>query len=324
MFNQENIIIGLSGSKKLVDLIAKNLGTKQAQTTISHFADGETLVRVDESIRGKHVFLVQSTSKPVNENVMELLIAIDSIKRASAKKITVICPYYGYARQDRKSIGREPITAKLVANLIEKVGVDNICIIEPHSNQIQGFFDIPVDIVSMLKLIMDEIKKDNNLKNTIIVSPDYGCVKKVKKLSLDYNIPMVILNKYRPKPNVAEITNILGEDVKNKNCLIIDDMIDTGGTIIAACKALKEKGCNNIIVGATHGILSNDAENKLNLACKNKLINHLYISNTINTIYDKKINKLKIVDISKQLAKIIKVYTNPINGSISKICYSKK
>lgn len=305
MITNKDIIIGLSGCAKLVDLVSQQTKIPKAKILINRFADSELFIKICESIKGKHVYVIQSTCPPVNENLMELLITIDILKRSSAKLITVICPYYGYARQDRLLSKNESLTAKLVTNLLEKSGVDNIYLLEPHSSQIQGFFNIPNEIISGIHFLIKEIKKKNDLKNFVIVSPDYGSVKRIKNLSETYKIPMLIINKNRPQPNVVEIVDILGMNVKNKNCLIIDDMIDTGGTIIAACKTLKKMGCKKIIVGCIHGILSANAVEKFNLAYKNKIIDQLFISNSINSIYNKKIKNLHIVDISPCLSKSI-------------------
>lgn len=321
MFTDKNILVGLSGSKRLTNLIAKHLKTTSAKTLIKHFADGETMVKPEVPVRHKNVFIVQATSKPVNENIMELLIAIDAFRRASAKTINVIIPYYGYARQDRKTLGREPITSKLVADLITKAGATRVCIVDVHAEQIQGFFEIPVDTISATYMLMGSILKNNSKQNTVIVSPDYGGVKRVRRISVEYNLPMAILDKRRPKPNVAEIVNVLG-DVRNKNCVILDDIIDTGGTIIAASNILKKNGAKSVIIGASHGVFSNDAVSKFNQAIKNKYIDKVFVSNTIDNVYDIKMKNFEIVDISKFLAEIIQVYTLTSCGSISKI-YSK-
>lgn len=300
-----DIIVGLSGCTKLADLISQRTKIKKAEILISNFADGESFIKICESVKGKHVYVIQSTCPPVNKNLMELLITIDILKRSFVKLITVICPYYGYARQDRLLSKNEPLTAKLVANLLEKSGVDNIYLLDPHSSQIQGFFNIPNAIISGIHFLMNEIKKKNNLKDFVIVSPDYGSVKRIKNLSEAYKIPMLIINKNRPQPNVVEIVDILGANIKNKNCLVIDDMIDTGGTIITACKTLKKMGCKKIIVGCIHGILSTNAIEKFNLAYKSKIIDQLFVSNSIDSIYTKKIKNLHIVDISSYLTKNI-------------------
>lgn len=317
---KEYILVGLSASKKMTDLIANHLGVKPCNIDILHFSDGEILVRSAQPLRNKHVIVVQSTSKPVNENVMELLIAIDSFKRASAKSINVIIPYYGYARQDRKSLGREPITAKLIAKLIQETGASHVTIVEIHSEQQQGFFDVPVDTLSSMFTIMKEIKKVVNLENAVIVSPDYGSVKRSRNISHKYDLPLVILDKRRPRPNMAEISNVLGE-VNGKDCIIFDDIIDTGGTIIAACKILKEKGARDITIAACHGILSADAEDKINKAIDAGVIKNVFVSNSIESVYDSKVKNLKIVDLSHYLAEVIKIYIGESqNNSVSQIC----
>lgn len=318
---KKNVLFALSASKELGKRVAKHLGMPLSPVEIKHFADGETMVKAVNSIRNKHVFVIQSTSKPVNENLMELLIAIDSFKRASAKSITVLLPYYGYARQDRKTIGREPITCKLVADLLEKAGATRIAIIDLHSTQAQGFFDVPVDTCSASYTVLDAMIKESGLKNTVIVSPDYGSVKRARDLSLIYDLPVAILDKRRPEPNKAEITNVLGY-VKGKNAIIIDDMIDTGGTLIAACKILKQKGVRSILAGATHGLFSKDAVNNFNAALKHKHIDKLYVANTLDHVYHLGIKGLKIVDISRLLADILDVYMSDTDKSITKI-YSK-
>ena len=305
MIDNKSIIIGLSGCKKLVDLIAHRTKIKKAKILTNYFADGELFIKICDSVKNKHVYVFQSTCPPVNENLMELLMTIDILKRSLAKSITVVCPYYGYARQDRLLSKNESFAAKLVSNLLEKSGADNIYLLDPHSSQIQGFFNVPNEIVSGINFLINEIKKKNNLKNFVIVSPDYGSVKRIKKISEIYKIPMLIISKNRPHPNVVEIVDVLGADIKNKNCLIIDDMVDTGGTIIAACETLKKMGCKKIIVGCIHGVLSANAVEKFNLAYKNKVIDQLFISNSINSIYTKKIKNLHIVDISICLVKNI-------------------
>ncbi|XQP55738.1 MAG: ribose-phosphate diphosphokinase [Mycoplasmoidaceae bacterium] len=316
--SKRNVLFALSASKELGKKVSKHLGLPVAPVEIKHFADGETMVKSVNSIRNKHVFVIQSTSKPVNENLMELLIAIDSFKRASAKSISVIMPYYGYARQDRKTIGREPITCKLVADLVEKAGATRVTIIDLHSTQAQGFFDVPVDTCSASYLVLAAMIKESGVKNTVIVSPDYGSVKRARDLSLIYNLPVAILDKRRPEPNKAEITNVLG-NVRGKNAIIIDDMIDTGGTLVAACKALKEKGVKKIFAGATHGLFSRDAVERFNNALKHKYIDGLYITNSLDQVYSLGINGLKIVDISSLLSDIINVYIADSDKSITQI-----
>lgn len=315
-------LIGLTASKKLTKSISKCLDIPETQLTISHFADGETMVRSEEPLRNRHIMVVQSTSKPVNENVMELLIAIDSFKRASAKSINIIIPYYGYARQDRKTSGREPITSKLVAKLLESAGATRVAILDVHSEQAQGFFDIPMDTLPSLYLVMKEVLKTCDIKNTVIVSPDYGGVKRARKIGESYKMPIAILDKRRPKVNCAEIVNILG-DVKDKNCIIFDDIIDTGGTIIAACRALRANGAKKIIVAATHGLFSRDAKDNLNKAVEDGVISKIYVTNSIEGVYDIGIKNLHIIDLAAYLSKVIKIYMGNGGDSISKM-YEKE
>lgn len=319
MDNQKkNVLFALSASQELGKRVAKALHMPLSPVEIKHFADGETMVKAVNSIRNKNVFVIQSTSKPVNENLMELLIAIDSFRRASARSITVLLPYYGYARQDRKTLGREPITCKLVADLLEKAGASRVTIIDLHSAQAQGFFDVPVDTCSASYNVLDAMVKEAGTRNTVIVSPDYGSVKRARDLSIIYNLPVAILDKRRPEPNKAEITNVLGH-VKGKNCIIIDDMIDTGGTLIAACKILKEKGVNKIFAGATHGLFSKNAIENFNNALRKKYIDRLYVSNTLDHVYGLGIKGLKIVDVSSLLAEILKVYMADTDKSITQL-----
>ncbi|MCQ2747695.1 MAG: ribose-phosphate pyrophosphokinase [Mycoplasmoidaceae bacterium] len=314
----KNILFALSGSKELGKRVAKCLKMPLSPVEIKHFADGETMVKSVEVIRNKNVYIIQSTSKPVNENLMELLIAIDSFKRASAKTITVLFPYYGYARQDRKSNGREPITCKLVADLVEEAGATRVAVIDIHSVQSQGFFDMPVDTCSASQIILSSIVKDAGIKNTVIVSPDYGSVKRVRDLSDVYGLPVAILDKRRPEPNKAEIANVLG-DVKNKNVIIVDDMIDTGGTLLAASKVLKEKGAKKIFAGATHGLFSHDAIKNFNKAIAKKQIDKLYIGNSIDHVYKLGIKGLKVVDLAPLIAEILKVYLSEEARSMTQL-----
>jgi ribose-phosphate pyrophosphokinase len=317
-FTNEHInIIGLSAAKKITASICKHLKVKPFPITISRFADGEILVKPNEGVRNKVITIVQSLSKPVNEHLMELLIAIDALRRASAKAINVVIPYYAYARQDRKTNGREPITSKLVAGLIEKAGASRVTIIDIHSEQTQGFFEIPVDTLPSIFLTVREAVKHINTKNMVVVSPDYGGVKRARSIANVLNCGLAILDKRRPKPNQAEIINILG-DVKNKDCLISDDMIDTGGTLVAACKVLKNKGAKSINVAITHGIMSHPAVDRINDAMKNKVISHLYLTNSIESVYELPIKQLTVVDLGKYLSEIIDIY-NAKTGSVSTI-----
>ena len=309
-------IIGLNGAEKIAKNVAKQLELKYLKVTASCFADGEILVRPEETVRNQRIMIVQSLIKPVNESLMELLICIDSLKRASAKEIVVMLCYYAYARQDRKSTGREPVTAKLVANLIQTAGAHKVIAMDIHSEQIQGFFEIPFDNLSVLNIAIANVIKKLNYDNLCVVSPDYGSVKRARKYAKLLNCNLAILDKRRPKPNVAEILHILG-DVKNKNCLIVDDMIDTAGTVCKAAVAIKKAGAKTVNVVAAHALLSGSAKERILESFKNKEINHLTVTNTIPTAYDFKNKNVTVVDVSEFIASVTRViFSN--NLSLSK------
>ena len=270
------------------------------------------MVRPEEPVRNQKIFVIQSLTKPVNESLMELLVCLDALKRANAREIVVLLTYYAYARQDRKALGREPISAKLVASWIEKAGADHVIALDIHSDQIQGFFEIPFDTLRIGHLGVAEAIKTLNKNNLCVVSPDYGSVKRAREFSKKFEM----LDKRRPKPNVAEILNILG-DVKGKDCLIIDDMIDTAGTICLAAKAIKNVGAKTVNVVATHGILSGPAKERLTQSFKEGSINQLVISNTIPSVYDFKNKHVSVFDISKFIVGVIKVIFSK-NLSLSK------
>ncbi len=246
-----------SSNKGLAGQIASYLKTDLGKIEIKRFNDGEQYVRFLENIRGRDVYLVQSTSKPVSENLMELLVMIDAAKRASAARITAVIPYFGYARQDRKSASREPITAKLVADLLEKAGAHRVIAMDLHSDQIQGFFSIPMDNLTATIKLMAYIK-EKNLPDLTVVAPDAGSAKSSTKVSKALGTDLAIINKARPKPGEAEALNVIGS-VEGKNCVMFDDMIDTAGTICAAADALKKEGCKQVFVCATHGLFSGPA-----------------------------------------------------------------
>lgn len=263
MINHGNEIKIFSGNsnRPLAEAIANKLNTSLGEMEVTHFSDGEIYVRYDESIRGKDVFLIQSTNYPVNNNLMELLIMIDAAKRASAGRITAVMPYFGYARQDRKARSREPITAKLVANLITSAGADRVLTMDLHCLQIQGFFDIPLDNLVGGPTLYNHFKPKVD-DNFVVVSPDIGSVARARKVATRMNAKMAIIDKRRPKANVMEVMNIIGE-VDGKNCLMIDDMIDTAGTIVQGAKALKEAGAKEIYACCSHGVLSGPAIERL-------------------------------------------------------------
>ncbi|MDQ0514156.1 ribose-phosphate pyrophosphokinase [Mycoplasmoides fastidiosum] len=315
MKNNNCIVFGLPGCEKLAELVCQKLNLEKGEVDVQVFSDGEFFCRPLASVRNKKVILLQSTCDPVNDNLMTLLITIDALKRASAQEINVLIPYYGYARQDRKTKGREPITAKLVADLLSVAGATRVMLMDVHSSQIQGFFNVPVDTLRATYLLVKEIKKNCNLQNLCIVSPDYGGIKRAREISDVLKVPLVIVDKKRPAPNMVQIENILG-DVKNKDCVLVDDMIDTGNTIIKACDILKANGANKIIILATHGVFSGDAVKNFNLAYDKKHLDAIYVTNTINTVYEKPISGLKIVDLSAFFADLIEIYIKGA-GSIS-------
>lgn len=299
-------IIGLNGAEQVAKEVAKKLKIDLVKVTTSHFADGEILVRPEETVRNQRIFVIQSLIKPVNESLMQLLICLDSLKRASAKEIVVLLCYYAYARQDRKSIGREPVTAKLVANLIQTAGANKVVALDIHSEQIQGFFEIPFDNLTVLSIAINDAIKNLKHENICIVSPDYGSVKRARRYAKLLNCNLAILDKRRPKPNVAQIMNILG-DVKNKDCLIVDDMIDTAGTVCEASQAIKNAGARSVNVVAAHAVLSGNAKQRIKESFKNKYIDHLTITNTIPSAYEFKDKHVTVINVSDYIVGVTKV-----------------
>lgn len=246
-----------NSNPRLAEAIARNIGIKLGDAEMRRFSDGEIHIRLNESVRGSDVFVVQSTSQPVNEHLMELLVMVDALKRASAKTINVVVPYYGYARQDRKARSRDPITAKLVANLIETAGAHRVIAMDLHAMQIQGFFDIPVDHLLGVPILGDYFKS-KSLLAPIVVSPDHGGVVRARRLADELQAPLAIIDKRRPEPNVVEVMNIIG-DVSGRTAILIDDIIDTAGTIALAAQALKEAGARELYACCTHPVLSGQA-----------------------------------------------------------------
>ena len=283
-----------SSSKELAKKIAEYLEIDLSSNQIVKFADGETFVKSNESVRGCKVFIIQSTSKPVNESLMELLIFIDALRRASAREITAVIPYYGYARQDRKASPREPITSKLVANLLTVAGATRVITMDSHARQIQGFFDIPVD----------HIKYGFSPEDTVVVSPDVGGVKRARGLANWLHTPLAIIDKRRAKANVSEVMNIIG-DVKGKKAILIDDMIDTAGTICNAAQALIDKGATEVYGCATHAVFSGPAIERL----KNSAFTEVVITDTIELSEDQQFDKLRVLTTSKMFAETIKRIT---------------
>ncbi len=285
--------------------ISRHLQVELGQVQLSRFADSEIYVRFLESVRGAHVFVIQSLCQPVNDSLMELLIMMDALKRASAGTVSAVIPYYGYSRQDKKTLAREAITAKLVADLLVAAGADRILTMDLHAGQIQGYFDVPVDHLTALP-ILAKYFKSKQLKDVVVVSPDVGRVKTTKKLADALNADMAVLSKRRPLHNVAEIGYVIG-DVKGKNAIMVDDMIDTGGSVCRGVEALKKAGAKDIYVGCTHPILSGNAIDNLNL-CQLK---ELVVTNTVPCSIDKHIDKMTVLSVGSIFAKTIRnVYEN--------------
>ena len=293
-------VLNCNANKDLAKDIAFNLGIPVGDAQVSTFSNGEIGVSINESIRGADVFVVQSTSTPVNDNLMELLIMIDALKRASAGRINAVMPFYGYARQDRKSKSREPITAKLVANLIEAAGADRVITMDLHAPQIQGFFDIPVDHLYAAPLIVNYFI-NKKLDDIVVVSPDVGGVTRARSLATKLDAPLAIIDKRRPKPNVSEVMNIIG-DIENKNCIIIDDMVDTAGTLVNAAKVLKDMGAKDIYVACTHPVLSGPAFERI----RDSVIKELIVTNTIPLPAGKPVDKIKVLSVAPLFAEAIK------------------
>ena len=291
--------------------ISRHLKSKLVNTNIKKFADGEIYVEINENIRGNSVFVIQSTSTPANDNLMELLLVIDALRRSSAKNITAVIPYFGYARQDRKVAPRTSISAKVVSNLIANAGANRVVTVDLHAGQIQGFFDIPVDNLFTTPLFARYIKKKWKNKNLICVSPDVGGVQRARGLATKLKADLAIIDKRRPKPGKAQVMNIVG-DVKGKVCLIVDDIIDSGGTIVSAAKALKENGALDVYVFITHAVLSNDAADKI----KKSKVKKLIITDSIdNSKKIKNNNKIEVLSISSLMAEAIKRISNSTSVS---------
>ncbi|WP_373439069.1 ribose-phosphate pyrophosphokinase [Metamycoplasma equirhinis] len=310
---QDNIVIfGMDNSEKLTAEIGKFLKRDVLSVQKIVFADGENLVYSDTTVRNKTVFVICNTSKPVNDNLMSLLIFIDSLKRASAKRIICVMTYYGYARQDRKASGRQPITAKLVADLLETAGVNKVITIDLHNPSIQGFFDIPVDDLRGQFIFSNELR--NRTDKFVIVSPDHGGAVRARQLSelLKNDEQIAIIDKRRTGPNVSEIMGVLG-NVENKNVVIYDDIIDTGGTIIHAAETLKKQGAKKVIIAATHGLFSRGFEMFEN----NPIIDEVIITNSIDHSYLSKFSKIKELSMAKFLGLVIQANIN--NSSIAEI-----
>ena len=289
-----------NGSKKLGAAIASKLGLKLGELDVGKFSDGETSINIKESVRGCDVFVIQSTSIPVNDNLMELLLILDACKRASAGRITAVIPYFGYARQDRKARARDPISAKLVADILQTAGADRVLTMDLHSSQLQGFFNIPVDNLMGLPALVRYFRSVNLPKDLTIVSPDTGSVVRSRAMASKFNAPLAIIDKRRPQANVMEVMNVIG-DVNGRSCLMLDDMIDTGGTICQGAVALKEHGAKEVVACCTHAVLSGPAIERLEASPIKKLI----VLDTIEMPEEKKIGKIKVVSIADLFAEAI-------------------
>jgi len=286
----------------LAQKIAEELGRPLGKCTARKFSDGEICVKIEESVRGLDVFVVQPTCHPVNDNLIELLILIDAFRRASARRITVVLPYYGYARQDKKVKPREPVTARLVANLISNAGASRVLCVDLHAGQIQGFFDIPVDHLYAGPLIADEMKKlDLRIDNTVVVSPDVGGVPRARALAENLGTPIAIIAKRRPEANKVEIMEIIG-DVSNKVCIMVDDLIDTGGSIVQGAQALMDRGAKEVLACCTHGVLSGDAIQRV----EKSVLSTLLITDTIPLPIEKCNSKIKVISVAPLLADAIR------------------
>ena len=300
-----------NSNKILSKNIAKYLKTKLVNSSIRKFADGEVYVEINENIRGNSIFVIQSISSPANDNLMELLLCVDALKRSSAKNITAVIPYFGYARQDRKVVPRTSISAKLVSNLITKAGADRVVTVDLHSGQIQGFFDIPVDNLFATPIFARHIKKRLKNKNLICVAPDVGGTARARALGKMLNVGLAIVDKRRSAPGKSLVMNVIG-NVKNKVCIMVDDIIDSGGTIVNAAKALKERGAKEVHVYVTHGVLSGDAVKKI---LKSEIKN-LIVTDTIENLDKvKKAKNIEVLTISNLVGEAIKRISNSTSVS---------
>lgn len=282
--------------------IADKLGTPMGDSQVGKFSDGEIFVNINETVRGADVFVVQSTCSPVNDNLMELLIMIDAFKRASAGRITAVIPYFGYARQERKAKSRDPISAKLCADIITTAGADRVLTMDLHASQIQGFFDIPVDHLLGAPILANYYKDKFAGKEaeTVVVSPDLGSVTRARKFASKIDVPIAIIDKRRPKANVSEVMNIIG-DIKDKNVILVDDMIDTAGTIVNGAKALKERGAKNVYACCSHAVLSGPAIERI----KDSVIEELLVLDTVPLTPEKQIDKIKVLSVAPIFAEAI-------------------
>lgn len=300
-----------NSNKLLSGKISKYLKNKLVNSSIKKFSDGEIYIEINENIRGNSIFIIQGISSPANDNLMELLLCIDALKRSSAKNITAVIPYFGYARQDRKVVPRTSISAKLVSNLITKAGADRVVTVDLHAGQIQGFFDIPVDNLFATPIFSRHIKRKIKSKNLICVAPDVGGVERARALGRKLDIGLAIIDKRRPTPGKSQVMNVIG-NVKGKTCIIVDDIIDSGGTIINAAEALIKRGAKEVHVYITHGVLSGEAVEKI----RKSKIKNLVVTDTIdNSDKVKKSRNIEVLSISNLLAEAMKRISNSTSVS---------
>lgn len=313
---KETVLFALTSSTDLAASIAKKLGLTLGRIKVEHFADGEIMVTPQETVRGRSVFIIQSTCPPVTEHLMEVLVCIDALKRASAGEINVIMPYYGYARQDRKADAHQPITAKLVANLLQIAGADRVVTVDLHAAQIQGYFDIPIDDLTAVPILSRYmLDKKIPLDDLVVVSPDHGGVVRARRMAtIMDNAPIAIIDKRRPRPNEVEANSVIG-DVKGKNCIIVDDICDTAGSLCAASRILKDFGAKDIYVGITHGVFSRDALQKIEASP----IKEIAITDTIPLSEEKKklTTKVTVLSMADVLAETIDAIQN--HTSVSRV-----
>ena len=300
-----------NSNKNLSSKISKYLKNKLVNSSIRKFSDGEIYIEINENIRGNSIFIIQGISSPANDNLMELLLCIDALKRSSAKNITAVIPYFGYARQDRKVVPRTSISAKLVSNLITKAGADRIVTVDLHAGQIQGFFDIPVDNLFSTPIFARHIKRKIKSKNLICVAPDVGGVERTRALGRKLDVGLAIIDKRRPTPGKSQVMNVIG-NVKGKTCIITDDIIDSGGTIVNAADALIKRGAKEVYVYVTHGVLSGEAVKKI----KKSKIKNLVVTDTIdNSDKVKKSRNIEVLSIANLLAEAMKRISNSTSVS---------
>lgn len=320
LFGKKVKVFSLSSNRQLAEEIAQSIGVQLADCEVLHFADGETNVNINETVRGHDVFVIQPTSAPVNEHLMEVLIMCDALKRASAKSINLIIPYYGYSRQDRKARSRQPISAKLVADLIQTAGADRVIAMDLHAAQIQGFFNIPIDNFMGLPILVNYfIDKGYDSNDLVVVSPDHGGVTRAREFAKVLECPIAIIDKRRPEPNKAEVMNILG-NVDGKICILVDDMVDTAGTLTAGAEALKKAGAKTIYAAATHGVLSNPAVQRIQNSCLEEVV----ITNTIALPAEKQIPKIKVVSVGSLLGHgILRILSDEALSGLFTYSYDK-